>query len=183
MFSIVIFDDKKQKSIFFFRDRIGQKTSFYSFYKGGLILSSEIKDIIYIKKNISYDFSTIEKYLVRGWCDDSKNTFFQDIKSLKPGHFGVYSQNTFKIKRYWKLNFNSSKEYNKEEFEEIFKNNIKLHLRSDVPIAFTLSGGVDSSSIVKSSLDFNLNKYKAYSISSDLNNIFDEKKQLIVLFL
>ncbi len=177
MFSIVIFDDKNKK-VLFFRDRLGQKPLFYSFYKGGLILSSEIKDIIYLKRNITYDYSTIEKYLTRGWCDDSKNTFFKDIKSLKSGHLAVFSKNVFKIKRYWKLNCNSSKEYNKEEFEEIFKNNIKLHLRSDVPVAFTLSGGVDSSSIVKSSLDFNLNKYKTYSISSDFNNISDEKKTI-----
>ncbi len=175
MFSIVIFDDKNNK-VLFFRDRLGQKPLFYSFFKGGIILSSEIKDIIFLKRQVAYNLDAIEKYLIRGWCDDSKNTFFNDIKSLMPGHLGIFSKNEFKTKRYWKLNYNSTKEYDREEFREIFTNNIKLHLRSDVPVAFTLSGGVDSSSIVKSSLDFNLKNYQTYSISSDFHNVSDEKQ-------
>ena len=49
MFSIVIFDNK-QKKILFFRDHFGQKPLFYSFHNKGLIISSEIKDILFIKK-------------------------------------------------------------------------------------------------------------------------------------
>lgn len=177
MFSIVIFDDQNKK-VLFFRDRLGQKPLFYSFQKNNLILSSEIKDIIFFKKEISPNYQSIEKYLVRGWCDDNEKTFFKDIKSLKPGHVGIYSKNSFEIKRYWKLKYNSSNKYNREEFKELFKDNIKLHLRSDVPIAFTLSGGVDSTSIVKSSLDYGLKKYNTYSISSEFHNIGDEKKDI-----
>lgn len=53
MFSIVIFDDDLKK-IIFIRDPLGQKPLFYSFFKNSLIISSEIKDIVYIfkKKNL-----------------------------------------------------------------------------------------------------------------------------------
>ena len=40
-------DDALNK-IFFVRDPLGQKPLFYSFVKNSLIISSEIKDIIYI---------------------------------------------------------------------------------------------------------------------------------------
>ena len=49
MFSIIIFDDIKQK-ILFFRDHIGQKPLYYTKYYDGFLLSSEIKDILYLKK-------------------------------------------------------------------------------------------------------------------------------------
>ena len=52
---------------------------------------------------------------------------------------------------------------------------MKLHLRSDVPVAFTLSGGIDSTSIVNASLKFKLKQYQTYSVSSDFRNINDEK--------
>ena len=48
MFSIIILDNNKKK-YFCFRDRLGQKPLFYSKYKGGIIISSEIKDIIFFK--------------------------------------------------------------------------------------------------------------------------------------
>ena len=52
---------------------------------------------------------------------------------------------------------------------------MKLHLRSDVPVAFTLSGGIDSTSIVNASLKFKIKQYQTYSVSSDFRNINDEK--------
>ena len=51
MFSIIIFDERKIK--YFFRDRLGQKPLFYSFFDGGIIFSSEIKDILSIKRKLN----------------------------------------------------------------------------------------------------------------------------------
>ncbi len=174
MFSIIIFDGRKNK-VFFFRDRLGQKPLFYSFYEDGIILSSEIKDIVSIKKKIQPNPKAIQKYLFRGWCDDNSDTFFKGIKSVNPGHFGFFSKKEFEIKKYWDLKYSNNKNYNSEEFKELFEENTKLHLRSDVPIAFTLSGGIDSTSIVNASLKFKIKQYQTYSVSSDFNNINDEK--------
>ena len=46
MFSIIIFDNKKKRFVCY-RDRLGQKPLFFSSFNQGLILSSEIKDIIF----------------------------------------------------------------------------------------------------------------------------------------
>ena len=49
MFSIIIYDNVIKK-IFFLRDPLGQKPLYYSFIKKDLIVSSEIKDIIFLLK-------------------------------------------------------------------------------------------------------------------------------------
>ena len=177
MFSIIILDNNKKK-YFCFRDRLGQKPLFYSKYKGGIIISSEIKDIIFFKnkKKIKENQNTVLKYLLRGWCDDDEKTFFSGINSFPSGSIGVIDGSSIKIKKYWHLEIKTNKTFDKEEFEEVFSDNIKIHLRADVPIAFTLSGGFDSSSIVKKSLEFKQQNNKAYSFISNNKNENDEKK-------
>ena len=91
MFSIVIFDNKRKK-ILFFRDHFGQKPLYYSFYENGLIISSEIKDILFIKKKFELNQKSIDKYLIRGWTDDSQETFFKDIHRLPAASYGIMSK-------------------------------------------------------------------------------------------
>tara|TARA_B100000767_G_C19774909_1_gene542010 strand:+ start:2057 stop:3898 length:1842 start_codon:yes stop_codon:yes gene_type:complete len=177
MFSIIILDNNKKKYLCF-RDRLGQKPLFYSKYRNGLIVSSEIKDIIFFKKKneIKENENTTLKYLLRGWCDDNQNTFFKGVHSLPPGSMGIIENSTLKIKKYWELEINDNKNFEKDEFNEIFSENIKIHLRADVPIAFTLSGGLDSSSIVRKGLDCQSPRNKSFSLDTFNKNEDDEKK-------
>ena len=177
MFSIIILDNKK-KIFVCYRDRLGQKPLFFSSFNQGLILSSEIKDIIFLKKKFSENSKTVLKYLLRGWCDDNNYTFFKDIYSFPPGNIGILKKNKIICKKYWDLKISGKKRFNAEEFNQIFLDNLKIHLRSDVPLAFTLSGGLDSSSILKKSLEFKLKDYKAYSFLSNDKNENDEKKYI-----
>jgi asparagine synthase (glutamine-hydrolysing) len=177
MFSIIIFDDIKKK-ILFFRDHIGQKPLYYTKYHDGFLLSSEIKDILFLKKNPEENNSTVLKYLLRGWCDDNHFTFFKDIYALPAGSYGVINNKKLIIKKYWKLDFSKNYPYSAEKFSNNFRNNLNLHLRSDVPIAFTLSGGLDSSSLLKTALDLKIDNYKAFSIKSSFEDEDDESKYI-----
>ena len=60
MFSIAIYD-KKNFKIYLIRDRVGIKPLYYSYFKGSLIFSSEIKGIIkYPEFEKSVNFNKVE---------------------------------------------------------------------------------------------------------------------------
>ena len=175
MFSIIIFDEIKKRYICC-RDRLGQKPLFYSKFKNGLVLSSEIKDILFLKKKCVENDSSLRKYLLRGWCDDNQETFFKDIYSFPAASIAIIDKSRLKIKKYWKLDVNNNKKFNKEEFDEIFTESLKIHLRADVPVAFTLSGGLDSSSLVYKSQQFNKFNNKSFSLNAtNKSEKFEEK--------
>ena len=170
MFSFCIWDKYKKKLIAY-RDRFGQKPLYFLKTNKGLILSSEIKDI---KKVISLSGNNdaIKKYLYRNILDVKNDTFFKDLKRLGPSEKLSFHKNSLEINKYYNLDLIDSKNYDKEEFLQIFKETLKIHLISDVKIACLLSGGLDSSTIVANSIEYQKN-LKAFSIFP--KKTFDER--------
>ena len=181
MFSIVILDLKKKKT-YFFRDRFGQKPLYYSRFLSGYIISSEIKDIIFLKGKAEENFKSVEKYLLRSFSDDNNQTFFKDIYSFPSSSYGVLDANNFlNIRKYWSLNFTKNLKFDKNEFDYLYNENLKIHLNSHVPVAFTLSGGLDSTSLVKYA---HLNNFNVNSFSLSMNkNIGNDESLFIKKFL
>lgn len=184
MWSFAIFD-KLKNIIFISRDRFGEKPLFYinknqNFYFGSEI--KFIKSLIQKKLNINYDL--VNDFLNYGYksLKKKKEFFYNDIKELEPGNNLIISSDGLLNKHiYWKPNFKENKELNEEEVVEKSKNlliqSIKLTTRSDVPIAFTLSGGIDSASLVSiAAKKLNL-KFKTYSIIDD-DKRYDERKNI-----
>ena len=82
-------------------------------------------------------------------------TYFSSIQSLEPGHNLNYKDNKLTISKYWSYPSEQKAIDTNEavhQLKELFDNSLQLHVRSDVPIGATLSGGIDSSSIVSSLL-------------------------------
>ncbi len=153
MFSFIIWNEKK-KELSAFVDRFGIKPLFYIKYNNLLILSSEIKAILaFLPDEKKINEKSIFKFISRGWADTNEETFFKNIKRLPASSLLNFSLNQIKVKKYWKLKFEKTINFDKKNFSKIFKENISLHLNSDVPIATTLSGGLDSSSITSISSD------------------------------
>lgn len=155
MFSICLYD-KKVNEMYLIRDAFGIKPLFYTVLDDGVVFSSEILAL----RNLSHSEFILDEqksydYLVYGEYDDSEFTFLKGIKQVKPGHMITISVSNLKHLeqvRWWVPNLESVSTVSFDEavqkVREGFLNNVKLHLRSDVPIGAALSGGLDSTSIV-----------------------------------
>ena len=148
MFSICIWD-KKLKKFYAYRDRFGIKPLYYSRFKSTYVFSSEIKDIIYLlkKKNFKENNIVVKNYLANSFLDDTEDSFFKDIKSVQPANIIEISNLEFKFEKYWSLRHSEKCTLNKDEVVNRYKKALEIHTISDVPIAYTLSGGIDSSLI------------------------------------
>lgn len=150
MFAFAIWDEPKQE-LFCARDRFGEKPFHYYHAEDCFVFASEIKSIKAYLPNIKIDHSKLQSYLDERFVMDNTTTFFENINALDPASYLIVSKSKFEKKVYWsielkevKLNFDESR----EKFISLFNKSIQLRLRSDVPVGSSLSGGLDSSSIV-----------------------------------
>jgi len=160
MWSFAIFDTEKNV-LFCSRDRFGVKPFYYYFDSDCLYFGSEIKQILLVLKegNLKQDLKAnrerLMEFMIGGQQDYSFDTMFQDVKQLPPGYNLTLSKASgwhLKFDQWYDLGktIRSKNSYNEavKDFRDSFIESVNLRLRSDVPIGFCLSGGLDSSAIV-----------------------------------
>ena len=106
-------------------------------------------------EKLKLDWQRAYDYLAHGDYDTTSRSFFAGVRHLLPGHILEIDLNNGEHKQpvpWWQpsiieksnINFDAAAHILREKF----LNNIRLHLRSDVPLGSALSGGIDSSAIV-----------------------------------
>ena len=149
----------KKNEIFISRDRFGVKPLYYLNTRERFYFASELKSFMHIEKKHVPDFNYSNlKYcsesIVNGSYYSTESTFLKGVKELPAGHqLTLNFKNKIKISKWWSTIENledTPKTYTdqKEKFFELFNNACNLRMRSDAKIATSLSGGIDSSSIV-----------------------------------
>ncbi|MBF0215773.1 MAG: asparagine synthase (glutamine-hydrolyzing) [Candidatus Omnitrophica bacterium] len=148
MFAFAVWD-RASKELHLFRDRVGIKPLFLYSGGGTTLFASEIKCLLeYLGDGPGIDEETVFRYLAKGWADDTSRTFFKDIVQVPPASYVKINVDARSVVKYWSLKYEGARKFEREGFLDIFSRAVSLHLRSDVPLAATLSGGMDSSSIV-----------------------------------
>ena len=152
MFSFIIFDQKK-KQLFVARDRFGIKPLYFSSSETSLEFASEIKQLLVMNPQIN--LSRARDYLFFGSQDNTDETLFQGIRQIRGGQYMLVdckTPTTPSLRTWYRLQesaeYDGSYEDAQEEFREKFFQSISLHLQADVPLGFSLSGGLDSTSIL-----------------------------------
>ena len=175
IFAFVILD-KKKKTLFCARDRLGIKPFYFYNDNDNFIFSSEIKPILAAKGNYNYDENYILNYFNTGQYNFNKNTFFKDIFQLDPGHFLIKSKSEFKIEKYWTLKkreLNLSENEIKNNFFEILKNSYKQQLNTDTNLGINVSSGIDSVAMICI-----LNEINGGQKSISANSYFFDEKEI-----
>ena len=155
MFAFAILDLKK-RSIFLARDPFGIKPLYYVSSKNFFVFASEIKALLeFPEVTRQVNPQRLYEYLHFGLTDNGQGTMLADIKHLPSGHWLEISldrPNRCTPSRYHDIDLTQTLDISYDEaastVKELFFDNIKLHLRSDVPVGTALSGGIDSSAIV-----------------------------------
>ena len=192
MWAFAIYD-KRKKDLFLSRDNFGEKPLYYYYSNKNFIFGSEIKYLQNLtddKNILSISQEKINSYLFQGYKSLIKDdvSFFKNIYSIEPGcNFNFKLKNfNFKKTNYLKreqlLNSKIPKDVNENIYDvkKLINESLRLRLRSDVPVAFCLSGGIDSASLVSlASKKFSL-KPKCFSIiDKDLR--YNEEKNINII--
>lgn len=153
MFAFAIYDSQK-KTLFCCRDHMGIKPFYYFSQNGFFGFSSEMKSLLalpFIRREINSRsfFHYMSLQFVPG-----QNTIIKGLKRLPAAHYLKYDlrSKNLEIKRWWKPIFSNSADYSKKELVEktrfMLERAVSRWTLSDVEIACSLSGGLDSSAIV-----------------------------------
>lgn len=152
MWAFCIYDLQEGK-LFLSRDRFGVKPLFYYIDKEVFIFASEVRaihglipdrvhpDPHYLRNNNHFHISS----------HGGEDTHLKEVKSLMAGHNFEVSRERQRMSMWYeaeKQNVPEGYEEQTERFRELLIDACRLRLRSDVPVATCLSGGLDSSSIV-----------------------------------
>jgi asparagine synthase (glutamine-hydrolysing) len=154
MFAFAIWNGRDQ-TLFLARDRMGEKPLVYYNHNGVFAFASEIKALLtlpQVKKEpdpigLHYGFYHV--------TIPAPYSAFKHIRKLRPASYMIVTQNNFTIHQYWKGRYvpqDLIKEKRDciEAFTQCLDETVSMMCRSSIPIGATLSGGLDSSTVVAS---------------------------------
>jgi len=179
MFAFAIYKTSNG-DIFIARDRFGKKPLYFTKNEELFLFSSELGPIIQSKliKNL-INYQAIYDLLTYWYVAEPK-TIIKNVSQLPPGHYLEIKNNNLTIHKWWNFEFkknNLNLDDSSAYLEELIENSVKIRLNSDVKVATTLSGGIDSGIVsyfynklyrggIAYSLDFKEKSYSEYSLAN-----------------
>ena len=155
MFALALWD-APNRTLFLARDRFGEKPIHYVYQQDKLFaFGSEMKTLWAADlAGRTVHTETLARFQHYGQLDAGDQTFYDGILRLPQAHsLTVSAQGKFRKRRYWDIDpreqeDGKSDSFYAEQFRELLTDSVRLRLRADVPVGSSLSGGLDSSTIV-----------------------------------
>jgi asparagine synthase (glutamine-hydrolysing) len=144
--------DLERRQLTLCRDRFGIKPLFYTQAGGALRFASEVKGLLAAMPTPDPDEAIVAGFLLSA-ADTGPQTFFEGIRRLPAAHLlevALDDPVRAQPQRYWELPGEAEPAGDDAagRFGGLFRDSVRIHTRSDVPVGTCLSGGLDSSSIV-----------------------------------
>lgn len=145
--------DSRQRRLFCARDPLGIKPFYYRIDANAFRFAS-MAGAFYADRSTTWEPHTalITLYLLRRF-HNLEETLDKGVFRLPAGHALIFQDNKCRTTRYWDIDprrqvrYSTEDEY-AEHFLHLFQDAVRVRLRSNGPTGSTLSGGLDSSSIV-----------------------------------
>jgi len=136
------------------RDAIGLRPLYYCRVGDTFLFGSEIKALLaHSAVSARPNDDMLAAFLVGDRAQSCHGmTFFEGVSSVRPAHLAILTPEKFVTKQYWDFDparqtrLASFRDY-AEAFREHFTRAVRRRIRSAHPVAVSVSGGLDSSSI------------------------------------
>jgi asparagine synthase (glutamine-hydrolysing) len=147
--------DRRNQTLVLSRDRFGEKPLYTMVSDGTLYFASEIKTLAELAgawPAVDYDY--VARSLVLGYRFLQKRAagFYKNVVPFPAASFAVVNgPEPPSAQRYWSLSCRPrpmTADDAAEGVRDRLKRSVELRMRADVPLAFCLSGGLDSSALV-----------------------------------
>jgi len=153
MWAFALFDGER---LLLSRDRFGEKPLFLHRGADGLTFASEPKAIMaLLGRRLPPNRDQVRRYLVNGYRSLHKRpeTFFQQLERLPPATtLDVGPEGNGPLRTYWRPAYRPVEAMTYQEAvagaRDALIRSVGLRLRADVPLAFCMSGGVDSNALI-----------------------------------
>jgi len=187
MWAFAIWDARKQR-LFCSRDRFGIKPFYYFFDGESFLFGSEVKQLLAypisrkLRTDVIYKSLKIGAFLI-----NSNNTFYESVHILPHGHYLTLEKGAMHCAPYYQLNpatfasFRGSFPEAVERYRALFRQTIHMHMRSDVEVGITLSGGLDSTGILASAHSLTDKTIKTFSSYFTHDPRYDERQWIQVM--
>lgn len=145
--------DRRRRRLVLSRDRLGVRPLYFTRTPDGLRFASEVK-ALFADPSVARSFDPVGlDQILTYWSTVAPRTVFRGVEQLPPGHYLVHDDDGQRIQPYWSITFpacgqepGQDLQENTEALREKLVEAAKIRfLRSDVPVAAYLSGGLDSS--------------------------------------
>lgn len=163
--------DEKDGSLTLSRDRFGEKPLYVLEDATGFYFGSEIKFLRSLAGcSLRVDQEHVRRYLVNGYkaLYKTPHTFFEEVREIAPATMTVLRPGGARTTtRYWTPRFEQDPSMTFEDARlktrDLLLRAVGMRLRSDVPLAFCQSGGIDSNVLI--SIAKNIHGYDVHGFT------------------
>jgi len=180
MFSFCVHDSRRRET-FIARDRLGIKPLFYTLDGDNLVFASEIGALLcHGKVSSEIDFNSLSEMFCLQYVTGSR-TVYRHVRKLLPGHTIHVKDGDVRISRYYELPHpdgagTTDERQLAEELRSLLEDSVRLRTVADVPLGMFLSGGIDSTIVLKMLSGLSSRPVKTYSVGFDAEEAFDERR-------
>lgn len=179
MFAFAIWDQRKQV-LFLARDRIGIKPLYYVNTGKALLFGSEIKSLLAdptVPREVN--LRAIDRFLTYYYLPGNE-TLFRGILKLEPGNCLTVKNGQVTKREYWDLAFKPEARWENvdeavAELQQLLSQTVRDHMISDVPVGVLLSGGVDSTGVLRYAAEYSAQGLNTFTVGFSGASFADER--------